>query len=51
MQMEALEMFGPSAHASTVLFRRFFYRKPSDGLSEIAERVYGEKEDAFCSHL
>jgi hypothetical protein len=26
------------------LFRRFFYRRPPDGLLEITERVYGERK-------
>ena len=51
MQMEDLAMFESSAHASTVFFRRFFYRRPSDGILEIAERVYGENEDTFCSQF
>ncbi len=32
------------AHGSMSLFRRFFYRRPPDGLLEITERVYGERK-------
>ncbi len=33
-----------AAHGSMSLFRRFFYRRPPDGLLEITERVYGERK-------
>jgi hypothetical protein len=37
-----------AAHGSMSLFRRFFYRRPPDGLLEITERVYGERKICVC---
>lgn len=38
---------GGVARGAMALFRKFFYRKPPDGLLEISERVYGMQIDTF----
>lgn len=43
-----ISRFGSGSASDMALFRKFFYRKPPDGLLEISDRVYGMAFEFDC---